>query len=54
MRFWGMRPYRCHECRSRFYLPKNIGDKIVAEREWVSKNEKLADAKRARKKSKVS
>lgn len=35
MRLWGMRPYRCRECHSRFYMPSKLAFKIASERSWV-------------------
>lgn len=33
MRLWGMRPYRCHDCRKRFYLPSGLARNISNARE---------------------
>ncbi len=35
MRLWGMQPYRCRECQSRFYLPSQLDSKIAADRAWL-------------------
>ncbi len=35
MRLWGMKPYRCRECQTRFYLPSELGSKIAADRAWM-------------------
>ncbi len=34
MAIWRMKPYRCRECQSRFYLPSRLDIKIAAELAW--------------------
>lgn len=35
MQLWAMKPYRCRECQTRFYLPSQLEAKIAAERAWL-------------------
>ncbi len=35
MRLWGMKPYRCRQCRSRFYLPSRFESKLKAQGSWL-------------------
>jgi hypothetical protein len=30
-----MKPYRCLECRARFYLPASLEENIYRERAWL-------------------
>ena len=34
MALWHMQPYRCLECRKRFYLPSGLHEKVKEERAW--------------------
>ena len=36
MRLWGMRAYRCLECRKRFYLPSNWERKLKEDKAWLN------------------
>ena len=35
MRLGGMKPFRCQQCRTRFYLPSRLEEGIVAEHRWL-------------------
>jgi hypothetical protein len=35
MALFRMRPFRCRQCQTRFYLPASLGDHIKQEREWM-------------------
>jgi hypothetical protein len=48
MRMCGMKPWRCRECMRRFYLPVNLGEKILREHEWMREIDKSFD-RRAKK-----
>jgi hypothetical protein len=50
MRVWGMWAYRCRECQTRFYLPKNLETKVSAERDWVKPGDKVKTKRRRKKK----
>ena len=34
MTLWHLQPYRCHECRKRFYLASAVHEQLREERAW--------------------